>query len=171
MMRDNVRPKVTFCLTRWPAKAISRLIADRGALSSPPAMWLVSPLGLLRNCISLRCRDSKMGARQTEANPRKTQADTAARTPVGVTPVTFRSIGLAKDVTGGRPVPKRSSLLGYTTLLMLRQRSGSVLCYACGKLNRADASVCFYCGTRWPGLWGFGPLLGRVVGRLDMARL
>jgi len=54
---------------------------------------------------------------------------------------------------------------------MLRQRSGSILCYACGKLNRADASVCFSCGARWPGLWGFGPLLGRVVGRLDMARL
>src|SRR6266542_2515485 len=107
MMRDSVRPKVTFCLTRWPAKAISRLIADRGARSSPPAMWLVSPLaGLLRNCIGLRWRVSKMGARRTEANPRKTQADTAAQTPVSVTPVTFRSIGLAKDVTGRRPLPE-----------------------------------------------------------------
>lgn len=54
---------------------------------------------------------------------------------------------------------------------MFRQRSGSSLCYACGKLNRVDASVCFYCGARRPGLWGFGPLLGRVVGRLDVARL
>ncbi len=54
---------------------------------------------------------------------------------------------------------------------MFRQRSGSSLCYSCGKLNRVDASVCFYCGTRQPGLWGFGPWLGRAIGRLDVARL
>ena len=54
---------------------------------------------------------------------------------------------------------------------MFRQRSGSSLCYACGKLNRLDAAVCFYCGVRRPGLWGFGPLLGRAVGRLDVARV
>jgi rhomboid protease GluP len=33
-----------------------------------------------------------------------------------------------------------------------------------------DAPVCFYCGARRPGLWGFGPLAGRLVGRLDFAR-
>ncbi|MBI2525181.1 MAG: rhomboid family intramembrane serine protease [Candidatus Rokubacteria bacterium] len=54
---------------------------------------------------------------------------------------------------------------------MLRQRSGSSLCYACGKLNRVDAAVCFYCGRRNPGLWGFGPWLGRLAGRLDFARI
>ncbi len=54
---------------------------------------------------------------------------------------------------------------------MFRQRSGSILCYACGKLNRADAAACFYCGRRNPGLWGFGPSLGRVIGRLDFAGL
>lgn len=54
---------------------------------------------------------------------------------------------------------------------MFRQRSGSSLCYACGKLNRVDAPACFYCGARRPGLWGFGPTLGRLVGRLDVARL
>jgi rhomboid protease GluP len=54
---------------------------------------------------------------------------------------------------------------------MWRQRSGSSLCYACGKLNRVDAAACFYCGARRPGLWGFGPWLGRAVGRLDVARL
>jgi rhomboid protease GluP len=54
---------------------------------------------------------------------------------------------------------------------MFRQRSGSSLCYACGKLNRADAPVCFYCGARRPGLWGFGASLRRIVGRLDVARL
>ena len=33
-----------------------------------------------------------------------------------------------------------------------------------------DAAVCFYCGARRPGLWGFGPLAGRLIGRLDFAR-
>jgi membrane associated rhomboid family serine protease len=33
-----------------------------------------------------------------------------------------------------------------------------------------DAAACFYCGARRPGLWGFGPLLGRLVGWLDFAR-
>ena len=33
-----------------------------------------------------------------------------------------------------------------------------------------DASVCFYCGARRPGLWGFGPLAARLIGRLDFAR-
>src|SRR5215813_1676571 len=54
---------------------------------------------------------------------------------------------------------------------MFRQRSGSSLCYACGKLNRADAAVCFYCGRRNPGLWGFGPGIGRLIGGLDFAGL
>jgi len=54
---------------------------------------------------------------------------------------------------------------------VFRQRSGSSLCYACGKLNRVDASVCFYCGRRNPGLWGFGPAIGRLVGGLDFAAL
>jgi rhomboid protease GluP len=34
-----------------------------------------------------------------------------------------------------------------------------------------DASVCFYCGRRNPGLWGFGPVIGRLVGGLDFAAL
>ena len=54
---------------------------------------------------------------------------------------------------------------------MLRQTSGSSLCYACGKLNRVDAAVCFYCGVRHPGLWGFGPVLGHFVGRFEFARI
>ena len=54
---------------------------------------------------------------------------------------------------------------------MFRKTSGSSLCYACGKLNRVDAAVCFYCGRRNPGLWGFGPTLGRLVGGVDLARV
>jgi membrane associated rhomboid family serine protease len=53
---------------------------------------------------------------------------------------------------------------------MFRQRTGSSLCYRCGKLNRVDATECFYCGARRPGLWGFGPGVGRLVGRLDFAK-
>jgi len=54
---------------------------------------------------------------------------------------------------------------------VFRQRSGSSLCYACGKLNRVDAAVCFYCGRRNPGLWGYGQSLGRLIGGLDFAGL
>ena len=52
---------------------------------------------------------------------------------------------------------------------MFRQRTGSSLCYRCRKLNRVDAAECFYCGARRPGLWGFAPLAGRLVGRFDFA--
>jgi rhomboid protease GluP len=53
---------------------------------------------------------------------------------------------------------------------MFRQRSGSSLCYSCGKLNRVDAATCFYCGALRPGLWGFAPLAGRLIGRMDFAK-
>ena len=53
---------------------------------------------------------------------------------------------------------------------VFRKRSGSVLCYACGKLNAMDAAVCFYCGRRQPGLWGFAPALGRLIGHVSVAK-
>ncbi len=51
-----------------------------------------------------------------------------------------------------------------------RRTSGSSLCYACGQINRVDAPVCFHCGCRYPGLWGFGGLIGRLARDLDFAR-
>jgi rhomboid protease GluP len=43
-----------------------------------------------------------------------------------------------------------------------RQRSGSVLCSSCGKLVGVRDEVCWNCGRRNPGLWGFAPVLRRL---------
>lgn len=40
-----------------------------------------------------------------------------------------------------------------------RQRSGSVLCPACGSLVGVNDTQCYTCGRRRPGLWGFAALL------------
>ena len=54
---------------------------------------------------------------------------------------------------------------------MFRRSTGSIVCPSCGKLNNADAPACFYCGRRNPGLWGFGPSIGRLLGGLDFTRI
>ncbi len=54
---------------------------------------------------------------------------------------------------------------------MLRKRTGSSLCPSCGKLNNVDAPACYYCGRKNPGLWGFGPAVGRLLGDLNFTRV
>ena len=54
---------------------------------------------------------------------------------------------------------------------MFRKKSGSSVCPSCGKLNSVNAPVCIYCGRRNPGLWGFGPAVGRLLGDLNFTRL
>ncbi|MEZ5318246.1 MAG: hypothetical protein R2752_12670, partial [Vicinamibacterales bacterium] len=45
-----------------------------------------------------------------------------------------------------------------------RQRTGSVVCASCGNLVGVNDEVCYNCGRRNPGLWGWGPAL-RSLGR------
>jgi rhomboid protease GluP len=43
-----------------------------------------------------------------------------------------------------------------------RQRTGSVVCTSCGNLVGVNDEVCFHCGRRNPGLWGYAPALRRL---------
>src|SRR5262245_42455060 len=52
----------------------------------------------------------------------------------------------------------------YHRSVLRRQRSGSVLCTSCGVLVGVADDVCYNCGRRNPGLWGFAPAL-RSLGR------
>jgi rhomboid protease GluP len=53
---------------------------------------------------------------------------------------------------------------------MFRKTTGSILCPSCGRITNADAAVCYFCGRRRPGMWGFAPVLRRLVG-FDVTRL
>ncbi len=44
----------------------------------------------------------------------------------------------------------------------LRQSGGSVVCRSCNLLVGVDETTCYHCGTPYPGLWGFGPVLRRL---------
>jgi rhomboid protease GluP len=43
-----------------------------------------------------------------------------------------------------------------------RRTSGSVVCASCGNLVAVNDAVCFMCGRRNPGLWGYAPLLRKL---------
>jgi len=46
--------------------------------------------------------------------------------------------------------------------MLKRQKTGSVLCPSCGKLVGVSDDVCFHCGRRNPGLWGFAGVFRRL---------
>jgi rhomboid protease GluP len=43
-----------------------------------------------------------------------------------------------------------------------RQTTGSVVCISCGYLVGVNDDVCYHCGRRNPGLWGFAPAVRRL---------
>jgi len=54
----------------------------------------------------------------------------------------------------------------------MRQGQGSIVCSNCGKLVGITEQSCPYCGTWRPGLFGWAPVLQRVVGQhLDLQLL
>lgn len=52
-----------------------------------------------------------------------------------------------------------------------RQRTGSVVCPACGRLVGVNDRQCGNCGRWNPGLWGFAPLLRRLGQDLGFVQL
>lgn len=52
-----------------------------------------------------------------------------------------------------------------------RQTQGSVVCASCGRLVGVNDEVCYTCGRRNPGLWGFSPLLRRLGNDLGFVPL
>lgn len=46
--------------------------------------------------------------------------------------------------------------------MLKRQRSGSVVCRACGRLVGVTDATCYECGARNPALWGYAPALRRL---------
>jgi rhomboid protease GluP len=49
-----------------------------------------------------------------------------------------------------------------SAIVILRQRSGAVVCPSCGSLVGVNDEQCLSCGRRNPGLWGFAPLLRQL---------
>jgi rhomboid protease GluP len=47
-------------------------------------------------------------------------------------------------------------------MFLKRQTEGSVICTSCGVLVGVKDETCYNCGRRNPGLWGYGPALGRL---------
>ena len=52
-----------------------------------------------------------------------------------------------------------------------RKTSGSVVCTSCGYLVGVRDAVCYSCGRRNPGLWGYGPLLRKLGNDLGFVPL
>lgn len=45
-----------------------------------------------------------------------------------------------------------------------RKKEGSIVCPSCGRLVSVNAPQCIHCGRKNPGLWGYGPLLNKILG-------
>src|SRR3954469_18900197 len=52
-----------------------------------------------------------------------------------------------------------------------RQRTGSVVCASCGSLVGVNDDVCYSCGRRNPGMWGFGRALRELGNDLGFATI
>lgn len=49
----------------------------------------------------------------------------------------------------------------------MRKIGGAIVCPSCRRIIDVGEPRCPYCGRQQPGLWGFGPALGRFAGALD----
>lgn len=52
-----------------------------------------------------------------------------------------------------------------------RKTTGSVICRSCGRLVGVNDDVCFNCGARNPGLWGYAPLLRKLGYNLGFVQI
>ncbi len=53
----------------------------------------------------------------------------------------------------------------------LRQSGGSVVCRSCNLLVGVNETTCYHCGTPYPGLWGFSPVLRRLGSDLGFTNI
>ena len=54
-------------------------------------------------------------------------------------------------------------------LRFMRKRTGAVVCPGCGRLVDVSERVCPYCGRTSPGMFGYGPVLQRLLGGFDLS--